>query len=62
MSTPRAGGLAQPEGILMTHDQYLDLKNEYRAMMEKLRKYNEHRAFMPLRLRFSATLREVARS
>ena len=27
----------------MTYDQYLDLKNEYRAMMKELRKYNEHR-------------------
>ena len=28
----------------MTQDQYLDLKNEYRVMMEELRRYNEHRA------------------
>ena len=28
----------------MTNDQYLDLKNEYRVMMEELRRYNEHRA------------------
>ena len=28
----------------MTYDQYLDLKNEYRVMMEEMRKYNELRA------------------
>ena len=28
----------------MTYDQYLDLKNDYRAMMEELRKYDENGA------------------
>ena len=28
----------------MMHDQYIDLKNEYCAMREELRKYNEYRA------------------
>ena len=28
----------------MTYDQYLDLKNDYRAMLEELRKHNEHGA------------------
>ena len=28
----------------MTYDQYLDLKNDYREMMEELRKYNENGA------------------
>ena len=42
--TPGTGGSAQPEGTPMTYDQYLDLKNDYRAMMEELRKYNEHEA------------------
>ena len=40
--TPGAGDSARPEGTLMTYDQYLDLKNDYRAMIEELRKYNEH--------------------
>ena len=44
MQTPEAGGSTQPEGTLMTHDQYVDLKNEYRVMREELRRYNEHRA------------------
>ena len=42
--TPGAGGSAQPEGTLITYDQYLDLKNDYRAMMEELRKYDENGA------------------
>ena len=28
----------------MTYNQYLDLKNDYRAMMKEFRKYNEHGA------------------
>ena len=28
----------------MTYDQYLDLKNEYWAMVEEMRKYNELKA------------------
>ena len=39
--TPGTGGSTQPEGTPMTYDQYLDLKNDYRTMMEELRKYNE---------------------
>ena len=42
--TPGTGDSAQPEGTPMTYDQYLDLKNDYRVMMEELRKYNEHGA------------------
>ena len=42
--TPGTGGSAQPEGTPMTYDQYLDLKNDYRVMLEELRKYNEHGA------------------
>ena len=26
----------------MTYDQYLNLKNDYHAMIEELKKYNEH--------------------
>ena len=42
--TPGTGDSTQPKGTPMTYDQYLDLKNDYRAMMEELRKYNEHGA------------------
>ena len=42
--TPGTGAPAQPEGTPMTYDQYLDLKNDYRAMLEELRKHNEHGA------------------
>ena len=38
------GGSTQPEDTSMTYDQYLDLKNDYRAMMEELRKHSEHGA------------------
>ena len=31
----------------MTYDQYVDLRSEYRAMMEELKKYNEYRAMQP---------------
>ena len=31
----------------MTYDQYVDLRSEYRAMMEELKKYNEYRATQP---------------
>ena len=44
MQTLGAGSSTQLECTLMTHDQYVDLKNEYRAMMKELRRYNEHRA------------------
>ena len=44
MPTPGTEGSNQPECTLMTHDQYVVLKNEYRAMMKELRRYNEHRA------------------
>ena len=31
----------------MMYDQYVDLKSEYSAMIEELRKYNEYRAAQP---------------
>ena len=42
--TSGEGGSAQPVGTPMTYDQYVDLRSEYRAMMEELKKYNEYRA------------------
>ena len=44
--TPTFGtrGSTQPEGTPMTYDQYLDLKNDYCAMMEELRKHSERGA------------------
>ena len=34
-------------GTPMTYDQYVDLRSEYRIMMEELKKYNEYRATQP---------------
>ena len=34
-------------GTPITYDQYVDLRSEYRAMMEELNKYNEYRATQP---------------
>ena len=45
--TSGEGGSAQPVGTPMTYDQYVDLRSEYRAMMEELKKYNEYRATQP---------------
>ena len=39
--TSRAGGFTHPKGTPMTHEQYVDLKNEYRAMAKELKRYNE---------------------
>ena len=39
--TPELGGSIQSTCTLMTHNQDLDLKNEYRTMMEEPRRYNE---------------------
>ena len=41
MPTFGAGGSTRPKSISIMYEQYLDLKNEYRTMVEKLRKYNE---------------------
>ena len=44
MQTLGAGSSTQPECTLMTHDQYVDLKNEYCTMIEEMIRYNEHKA------------------
>ena len=38
------GGLTCSKSTPMTYEQYLDLKNEYRATPEELRRYNEFKA------------------
>ena len=42
--TSGAGGSTHLESTPMTYEQYLDLKNEYRTMVEELKRYNEFKA------------------
>ena len=44
MLTSEVGGFTRLEGTPITYEQYVELKNEYRAMAEELKRYNELRA------------------